>query len=190
MIDPSAAKRIRLLGLDVDGVMTDNAVYLGMIAGARVEFKRFDIQDGLAIGIVRKMGILVAWVSGRESEATTLRATELRIDELIQDDGARKVPAMERMLERRGIGWDEVAFVGDDLADVPVLRRVGLPIAVGNAVDEVKRLVSYVTAARGGAGAVREAIEVFLKARGVWDDGVSGYLRERDDVAAGHRDPA
>ncbi len=185
MIDPAAAKRVRLLGLDVDGVLTDNAIFLGVIDGARVEFKRFDIQDGLAIGIVRKMGIPVAWVSGRCSEATTLRATELRIDELIQDDGARKLPAMEQMLARRDLNWDQVAFVGDDLADIPVLRRVGMPIAVGNAVDEVKRLAAYVTSARGGTGAVREAIEVLLRARGEWDAGVSQYLRDReDDVAA------
>ncbi len=183
MIDPSAARRVRLLGLDVDGVLTDNAVYLGLVAGARVEFKRFDIQDGLAMGMVRKLGILVAWVSGRESEATTLRATELRIDELIQDGTARKLPAMSALLERRRIRWDEVAFVGDDLADVPLLRRVGVPIAVGNAVTEVKQLAVYVTAASGGAGAVREAIEVLLKARGVWDQAVGQYLEERGDVA-------
>jgi 3-deoxy-D-manno-octulosonate 8-phosphate phosphatase (KDO 8-P phosphatase) len=185
MIDSAAARRVRLLGLDVDGVLTDNAVYLGVIGGARVEFKRFDIQDGLAMGIVRKLGMPIAWVSGRHSEATTLRAVELRVDELIQDSGARKVPAMEAMLARRGIDWSEVAFVGDDLADIPVFRRVGLPIAVGNAVEEVKRLAAYVTSARGGMGAVREAIEVLLRARGEWDAGVLQYLKERDDVSAG-----
>ncbi|HSR92819.1 MAG TPA: HAD hydrolase family protein, partial [Gemmatimonadales bacterium] len=134
MIDPAVAGRIRLLGLDVDGVLTDNAVYLGLVAGQRVEFKRFDIQDGLGIGLARRLGMVVALVSGRYSDATTLRATELKIDEVIQDKEARKVPAMTEMLMRRGIGWDEVAFVGDDLADLPVLRRVGLPIAVANAV--------------------------------------------------------
>jgi 3-deoxy-D-manno-octulosonate 8-phosphate phosphatase (KDO 8-P phosphatase) len=122
----------------------------------------------------------MAWVSGRRSDATALRAAELRIDELIQDDGARKVPAMEEMLQRLGLSWDEVAFVGDDLADVPVLQRAGVPIAVGNAVEEVKRLAAYVTGARGGAGAVREAIEVLFRARGDWDEGVRQYLRERD----------
>jgi 3-deoxy-D-manno-octulosonate 8-phosphate phosphatase (KDO 8-P phosphatase) len=127
MIDPAVAGRIRLLGLDVDGVLTDNAVYLGLVAGQRVEFKRFDIQDGLGIGLARRLGMVVALVSGRYSDATTLRATELKIDEVIQDKEARKVPAMTEMLMRRGIGWDEVAFVGDDLADLPVLRRVGLP---------------------------------------------------------------
>lgn len=181
MIDPAVAGRIRLLGLDVDGVLTDNAVYLGLVADQRVEFKRFDIQDGLGIGLARRMGLVVAWVSGRYSDATTLRAAELKIDEVIQDKEARKVPAMTEMLMQRGIGWDEVAFIGDDLADVPVLRRVGLPIAVANAVDEVKELATYITTASGGAGAVREAIETLLHAQGRWDEAVRVYLADRGE---------
>jgi 3-deoxy-D-manno-octulosonate 8-phosphate phosphatase (KDO 8-P phosphatase) len=181
VIDSAVARRIRLLALDVDGVMTDNAVFLGLVGGSRVEFKRFDIQDGLAIGLVRRLGMLVAWVSGRYSDATTLRATELKIDELIQEPGARKVPPMTEMLMRRGVGWDEVAFVGDDLADLPVLRRVGLPIAVANAVEEVKQVASYTTHATGGKGAVREAIEQLLRAQGRWDDAVRTYLADRGE---------
>ncbi len=181
MIDSALAGRIKLLGLDVDGVLTNNSIYLGLVGGQRVEFKQFDIRDGLAIGLARRMGLIVAWVSGRYSDATTLRATELRVDEVIQDKGARKVPAMTEMLLRRGIGWDEVAFVGDDLADLPVFRRVGLPIAVANAVDEVKALAHYQTAARGGDGAVREAIEVLLRAQGRWDEAVRVYLDDRGE---------
>lgn len=181
MIDTALAGRIKLLGLDVDGVLTNNSIYLGLVGGQRVEFKQFDIPDGLAIGLARRMGLIVAWVSGRYSDATTLRATELRVDEVIQDKGARKVPAMTEMLLRRGIGWDEVAFVGDDLADVPVFRRVGLPIAVANAVEEVKALAHYQTAARGGDGAVREAIEVLLRAQGRWDEAVRVYLEDRGE---------
>lgn len=183
MIDRSIAARIKMLALDVDGVVTNNHVYLGLVEGQRIEFKQFDIQDGLAMGLARRMGLLVAWVSGRYSDATTLRATELRIDEVIQDRGARKVPAMTEMLLRRGIGWDEVAFLGDDLADIPVLRRVGLPLAVANAVDEVKRLAAYTTRASGGAGAVREAIELLLRAQGRWDAAVQVYLEDRGEPA-------
>lgn len=182
MIDASVAGRIRLLGLDVDGVITNNAIYLGLVEGQRVEFKQFDIQDGLAMGLARRMGLAIAWVSGRYSDATTLRATELRIDEVIQDRAARKVPAMTEMLLRLGIGWDEVAFLGDDLADVPVLRRVALPLAVSNAVDEVKRLAAYTTQAPGGSGAVREAIDVLLRAQGRWDDAVRVYLEDRGET--------
>ncbi len=183
MIDTAVARRIKVIALDVDGVITNNAVYLGLVAGERGEFKQFDIQDGLAMGLARRMGLLIAWVSGRYSDATTLRATELKVDELIQDRGARKVPAMTEMLLRRGIGWEEVAFLGDDLADVPVLRRVGLPMAVANGVDEVKQLAAYTTRACGGSGAVREAIERILQAQGRWEDAVRVYLEDRGETA-------
>jgi len=181
MIDPALAGRIKLLALDVDGVLTNNAIYVSLVGGQRVEFKQFDIQDGLALGLARRLGLVVAWVSGRYSDATTLRAAELKIDEVIQDRGARKVPAMTDMLLRRGIGWDEVAFLGDDLADVPVLRRVALPMAVANAVDEVKDLAMYVTRLPGGAGAVREAVEVLLRAQGRWQEAVRVYLEDRGE---------
>jgi 3-deoxy-D-manno-octulosonate 8-phosphate phosphatase (KDO 8-P phosphatase) len=181
MIEAAVAGRIKMLAFDVDGVLTNNAVYLGLVADHRVEFKQFDIQDGLATGLARRMGFLVAWVSGRYSDATTLRAAELNIDELIQDPGARKVPAMTEMLLRRGLGWEEVAFVGDDLADIPVLTRVGLPIAVANAVHEVKALCAYTTEATGGAGAVREAIEAVLRAQGKWETAVQTYLQDRGE---------
>ena len=181
MIDGAVAGRVKLLGLDVDGVITNNAIYIGLVNGERVEFKQFDIQDGLAMGLARRMGLQVAWVSGRYSDATTLRASELRIEEVIQDRGARKVPAMTEMLLRLGIGWDEVAFLGDDLADVPVLKRVGLPLAVANAVEEVKRLAVYTTQASGGHGAVREAVEMLLRAQGRWEEAVRVYLEDRGE---------
>ncbi len=183
MIDPAIAGRIKLLGLDVDGVVTNNAIYLGLVNDQRVEFKQYDIQDGLAMGLAKRMGLTLAWISGRYSDATVLRATELHIDELIQDRGARKVPGMTEMLLRLGLGWEEVAFVGDDLADIPVLRRVGLPIAVANAVPEVKALAAYTTVARGGEGAVREVIEQLFKAQGRWDQAVQTYLQDRGEVS-------
>lgn len=182
MIDSAVARRIKLLGLDVDGVITNNAIYLGLVNEQRVELKQFDIQDGLAMGLARRMGMPIAWISGRYSDATMLRAAELQIDELIQDAGARKVPGMTEMLLRRGIGWEEVAFLGDDLADIPVLRRVGLPMAVSNAVKEVKELAAYTTTAAGGYGAVREAIEALFKAQGRWDEAVKAYLGDRGEL--------
>ena len=127
-----------MLGLDVDGVLTDNGVFIGPVAGERVELKRFDIQDGLGLILLRTAGLPVVWLSGRSSEATALRAAELRVEELLQVPGPRKVAAFAEVLQRRGIAWEEAAFVGDDLADLPVLRKVGLPIAVANAVPEVK----------------------------------------------------
>ena len=185
MLDPALARRIKLVGLDVDGVLTDNGVYLGVVADHPVEFKRFHIQDGLGIRLLQSAGIAVAWVSGRESPATALRARELAVDELVQDQGARKLPAFEALLERRGLDWAACAFVGDDLADLPVLRRVALPIAVANAVAEVKSAARIVTAAAGGQGAVREVAELVLKARGEWSGLVERYFVERGDVAHG-----
>ncbi len=178
MIDPALAGRIRLLGLDVDGVLTDNGIFVGPVDGRPVELKRFDIQDGLGHVLLRSAGLPVVWVSGRHSEATALRARELAIDELLQVPGPQKLEAVGDLLQRRGIGWDEVAFVGDDLADLQVLRRVGLPIAVANAVAEVKAVASFVTRAPGGHGAVREVVEALLRARGVWPEMLERYFSE------------
>jgi 3-deoxy-D-manno-octulosonate 8-phosphate phosphatase (KDO 8-P phosphatase) len=175
-LSTSAARRVRLLGLDVDGVLTDNGVFIGPIGGERVELKRFDIQDGLGLVLLRMAGLPVVWVSGRSSEATSLRAAELRVEELLQVPGPRKAAAFGELLERRGIAWEDVAFVGDDLADLPVLRRVGLPIAVANAVPDVKSVAAHVTKAAGGHGAVREVVEGLLKARGEWSEILARYF--------------
>jgi 3-deoxy-D-manno-octulosonate 8-phosphate phosphatase (KDO 8-P phosphatase) len=177
----AAARRVRLLGLDVDGVLTDNGVYIGPVNGTRVELKRFDIQDGLGLILLKTAGIPVVWVSGRSSEATALRAAELRVTELLQVAGPRKAQAFGELLDRHGIGWDAVAFMGDDLADLPILRRVGLPIAVANAVAEVKQVAAYVTRAAGGHGAVREVIEALLQARGEWLDILDQYFAGRTE---------
>ncbi len=182
MIDAIAASRVRLLVLDVDGVLTDNGLYLGPIDGKRVEFKRFDIQDGLGLSLLRGGPITVAWLSARYSEATTLRAEELRIPILVQDSGGRKVPALAAIIAERGLEWDEVAFVGDDLADLGVMERVGLPIAVANAVDEIKTIAHWTTRREGGHGAVREVVEALLKARGEWDSAVLRYRAVREAV--------
>ena len=176
-IDAAAARRVRLLGLDVDGVLTDNGVYIGPIAGDRVELKRFDIQDGLGLILLRTAGLPVVWLSGRSSEATALRAAELRVEELLQVPGPGKFAAFENLLRQRRLDWSEVAFVGDDLADLPVLRRVGLPIAGANAVADVKAVASYITRAPGGHGAVREVIELLLRARGEWPEILERYFR-------------
>jgi len=188
VIDAALARRLKLVGLDVDGVLTDNGVYIGMVGDHPVEFKRFHIQDGIGVRMLRSAGLAVVWVSGRESAATALRARELGVDELIQDSTARKLPAFEGLLARRGLDWEQCAFVGDDLADLPLLARVGLPIAVANGVAEVKAAARFVTTAPGGQGAVREVAELILKARGEWDDLVNKFFVERGDAPHGaHR---
>ena len=181
MLQPSVAERIKVVGLDVDGVMTDAGVYIGAGPQGPIELKRFHIHDSIGIKLLQAAGIKVVIVSGRSSEATELRARELGIDEVFQDQAAQKLPAFQQMLDRAGAAWAEAAFVGDDLPDIPLLRRVGLPVTVQNAVPEVRAVVAYVTSKAGGFGAVREFAEVLLKARGEWDEAVYQYLSERDE---------
>ncbi|MCL4866681.1 MAG: HAD hydrolase family protein [Gemmatimonadales bacterium] len=183
MPDLARAARIRLLVLDVDGVLTDNGIYLGVVDGRRVEFKRFDIQDGLGLALLRGTGVEVAWLSARPSEATVLRAEELRIPTCIQDPRGRKLPVLTGLLADRGLTWEEVGFVGDDLADLAVLKRVGWAVAVANATAEVKAVAHWVTEAAGGHGAVREVVETLLRARGEYDTALARYLDDRDDAA-------
>jgi 3-deoxy-D-manno-octulosonate 8-phosphate phosphatase (KDO 8-P phosphatase) len=183
MLDPVTARRVRLVGLDVDGVLTDNGVYVGMVQHAPTELKRFDIQDGIGIALLKLAGLKVVIVSGRTSEANVLRAEELGVDGFAQDDRARKLPAFEELLGRLNVSWEEAAFVGDDLPDLPLLTRVGLPVGVANATADVKAVARHVTSARGGHGAVREFVETLLRARGEWEATVRAYLAERGDHA-------
>ena len=176
MFDAAIARRIRLIGFDVDGVLTENDVWIGGTVEHREEFNRFDIQDGFGIRLLRDSGIAVAWVTGRTSPSTLLRAAELKVPHVITVNANSKVPAFKALLDTLTIGWDEVAFVGDDVPDMPVLQHVALPIAVANARDEVKAVAKYVTEARGGHGAVREAIERLLKSRGEFDAAVARFF--------------
>ncbi|HTE43619.1 MAG TPA: HAD hydrolase family protein [Gemmatimonadaceae bacterium] len=179
MIDPALARSIRLVAFDVDGVMTDGGIYLGDVAGARLEFKRYEIQDGLGVFFLRLVGIPVAIITGRVSESVRLRAAELGVDELAQDPDGYKLTAFTKILARRAIAPSEVAFVGDDFPDMPLLRIVGLPVAVGNAVPEVQAVCTHQVARHGGHGAVREFVEDFLKARGEWEIAWNKYVDAR-----------
>ena len=127
MIDPALARSIRLVGLDVDGVMTDGGIYLGAADGKPVELKRYEIQDGLGVHFMQRAGLRVAIVTGRVSESVRLRARELDVDDVAQDANARKLPGFLAMLDRHGIAPSEAAFLGDDFPDLAVLRLVGLP---------------------------------------------------------------
>jgi 3-deoxy-D-manno-octulosonate 8-phosphate phosphatase (KDO 8-P phosphatase) len=181
-IPSDVAGAIGLVILDVDGVMTDGGIYLGASeSGERIEMKRFEITDGLGVLMLQKAGIEVAIVTGRRSEVVAMRARELNIEEVHQDPKARKLPVVREMLESRGLEWENAAFLSDDLADIPVLRRVGLPVAVSNAVAEVHSIARWRTNKRGGNGAVREFAEALLKARGEWDTVLDSYLQEREE---------
>jgi 3-deoxy-D-manno-octulosonate 8-phosphate phosphatase (KDO 8-P phosphatase) len=170
------AARVRLLALDVDGVLTDGGIYLGATgSGERVEMKRFDITDGLGIDLLREAGVEVAIVTGRSSESVRLRAEELGIRECHQNASPAKLPVLEGVAERLGVSLDGVAFLGDDLADLAALRQVGFPAAVVNAVPEVRAAARWVSTRSGGAGAVRELAEFLLRARGAWSGAVERY---------------
>lgn len=174
------ARAIRLVILDVDGVLTDAGVYLGRLPGGEtLELKRFDIQDGLGVKLLAGAGITPVVVSGRVSPATDIRMQELGV-EVHQDPDARKLAVVERLMEERGIGWSQVAMIGDDLPDLPVLSRCGLPVAVGNAVPEVTRICLWQTTRDGGRGAVREFIRALLLARGEWDGVVDRYVAGKE----------
>jgi len=156
-------KRVKLLLTDVDGVMTDGSVFIT----PEGEFKQFGIQDGLGLMLIRKWGVKVGWISARPSLVTQRRAEELGIDFLSQKR-ERKVAAAEEILAQAGVDWSEVCFVGDDVVDLCLLKRAGVAVAVANAIEEVKAIAHYVTAARGGHGGVREIVTMILKAQGKW----------------------
>jgi 3-deoxy-D-manno-octulosonate 8-phosphate phosphatase (KDO 8-P phosphatase) len=179
VIDPGLARRIRLVGLDVDGVLTDGGIYLGATGGTSLEFKRYEIQDGLGIHFLRQAGIRVAIVTGRVSDSVRLRAAELEIEDVAQDAYARKLPAFRRILERHQIAPANAAFIGDDFPDLAIHRMVGLPVAVANAVPEIRRVSTLHLTRHGGRGAVREFAELLLKARGDWERIVEEYVTER-----------
>jgi len=181
-IPEEVARAVKLVILDVDGVLTDAGVYMGTDGvGEVVELKRFDIQDGLGIQLMREAGIQVALVSGRVSRATEVRARELGLEECHQEAGARKLPVVRDIMDRMELDWPQVAMMGDDLPDLPVLRKVGLPVAVGNAVREVRQVATWTTRREGGRGAVREFARVLLETRGEWDDLVEAYCAARSD---------
>ena len=179
MIAIEAAKRVRLVVLDVDGVLTDAGYYLGDVEGQPTEFLRFDIQDGIGIVLMRSAGIKVGIITGRESHAVRLRAAQLSVDSVVQDRGGRKVAALRRMVAEFGVGLDEVAFVGDDIPDLGPMRLVGMPVAVGNAVASVRSTAQVHLTGHGGRGAVREFADALLTARGQLTECVEKYVSSR-----------
>jgi len=156
--------KVKLFLCDVDGILTDASVFIGL----EKEIKRFHIRDGLGMMMLRKEGVLIGWVSNRPSTATTLRAEELKIDFLVQAKGS-KVQKVEALLAETGFKWDEVCYMGDDVVDLGVLRRVGIAATVANAIPEAKANSHYVTRVEGGQGAVREVVDLILKAQNRWN---------------------
>ncbi|MBF0565321.1 MAG: HAD-IIIA family hydrolase [Nitrospirae bacterium] len=168
-----AARRIKLLILDVDGVMTSGGIILDNEGN---EFKSFHVRDGQGIKLLRDNGINVAILTGRLSKVVDRRAAELGIVDVFQCRSS-KLGAYEELKAKYGLSDDEIACVGDDLADLPLLVRGGLPVSVPEAGIEVKNRAMLVTKAGGGRGAVREVCEIILKAKGLWDSLIEDLCR-------------
>lgn len=163
---------IQLLALDVDGVLTDGTLIINADGS---ESKFFNSLDGHGIRMWRRAGLKVAFLSGRQSAPTKHRAEQLEIDYCLQDCHD-KLPAIEKLLGQIGLSAQQVAYIGDDLPDLPVIKYAGFGVAVANATDEVKQFADYVTVRNGGSGAVREVIEYILKDTGKWQELIKRYL--------------
>ena len=169
------AAPIKLLLMDVDGVLTDGRLYnVPDAQGNMVETKGFDSQDGIALQWLHWKGIKAGVISGRVSPATAERAKQVRMTYVYQGH-IEKIPILEEILADAKLDKTQVAYIGDDLTDIVVMHRVGLAIATANARVEVKQEAHYVTSAPGGSGAVREAVEMILKAQGCWDEILQKY---------------
>ncbi len=163
------AARIEVLLMDVDGTMTDGSVtLLSQADGTALEIKSFDAHDGQGLTLARTGGLRTGCITGRESAALLRRAHEMKM-EFIYMKQPLKMPAYEEILRTTGVPDAAVAYIGDDLPDIPLMQRVGLAIAVGDAVPEVKKAAHYTTRALAGHGAVREAVELVLKSKGIWE---------------------
>ncbi len=169
------AARVRMVLMDVDGVLTDGRLYnVPDATGKMVETKGFDSQDGIALQWLCWKGIKTGLISGRISPATDERARQCKFSYVYQGH-IEKIPILEEILADSKIERDQVAYIGDDLTDIVVMRRVGFAIATANARPEVKRAAHTVTSASGGSGAVREAIEMILSAQGFWEEILTKY---------------
>ena len=172
-ISPALKKRaakIQVLLMDVDGTLTDGGVtLLSQTDGTALEIKTFDAHDGQGLTLANTAGVRTGVITGRESPALVRRAREMKI-EFVYQKQPQKIPAYEEILKKAGVPESAVAYVGDDLPDLPVMKRVGLAAAVGDAVPEVKRAAHYVAKAHAGKGAVREVIELILRSKGIWEE--------------------
>jgi 3-deoxy-D-manno-octulosonate 8-phosphate phosphatase (KDO 8-P phosphatase) len=168
------ARRVRLLVLDVDGVLTDGRMILSERGD---ELKAFHTHDGLGINLARRSGILVALVTGEKSPIAQARGAKLGLEDIVLG-ARRKGEVLAELMAKHGVSPEQTAFMGDDLLDLPALERAGLAVAPANAVPEVRAIAHVVTRAAGGAGAVRECVELILRAQGRWREAVRAFVSE------------
>ena len=166
------AKKIKLLLLDVDGVLTDGRIVYGNYGD---ELKNFDVSDGLGIILLKAAKLKCAILTAKGSPVVKKRAKDLKIDK-VYGDFHYKIKALDSIKKNFKVSNEEICFVGDDIIDIPILRRVGLSVAVPEASDDLKQIVDYITKKSGGRGAVREVCELLLKAQGKWADATRSYF--------------
>jgi 3-deoxy-D-manno-octulosonate 8-phosphate phosphatase (KDO 8-P phosphatase) len=164
--------KIKMLITDVDGVLTDGTI---IISADGTESKKFSLLDGHGIKMWHRAGLATAFISGRDTSATSIRARQLNVDYVFQGC-KKKLPAFEKLLEKAGLSENQVAYIGDDLMDLPLVKRAGLGVAVAGSASELKDAADYVTTAQGGSGAVREVIEYILKDTGKWQELIQRYM--------------
>jgi 3-deoxy-D-manno-octulosonate 8-phosphate phosphatase (KDO 8-P phosphatase) len=172
------ARRIKLIAMDVDGVLTDGAIFLG---NNGEELKAFNVHDGMGITLAHQAGLYTAIITGRESEIVRRRGEELKIVDIHQKI-SNKAECVKGLLEKYKLTLEEVAFIGDDLNDVPLFLLVGFAAAVANATPEAKQHAQFITNAAGGRGAVRELIEYILKAQDKWGQVIDKYIKGPSEV--------
>ena len=168
-VDPEIierARRIKLLLMDCDGVLTDGRLWLTPDGD---EQKAFHTRDGQGISLIQRAGLHTGIITGRTSSAVERRAHDLKMS-YVRQDAKDKIKALEEIVAEAGVTAADCAYIGDDLADMPLMRQVSLAVAVADAAEDTKQVAHYVTACRGGHGAVREVIDLILKAQGRWDE--------------------
>lgn len=165
------AKKIKLLLLDVDGVLTDGKI---IYDSKGRDMKFFDVHDGLGVYLLQKAGIPTILITAKGSKAIRPRARDMRVAEVFENISP-KTAILDKILKRYKVALDEICFAGDDLVDLCLMKRVGFPIAVFNAAPEIKQVASYITLREGGRGAVREISELILKSQGKWQEQVRSY---------------
>jgi 3-deoxy-D-manno-octulosonate 8-phosphate phosphatase (KDO 8-P phosphatase) len=181
------ARRIKVLLYDVDGVLTNGDITIippldGNPEGRATEIKSFSAHDGMGISIARLAGLKIGWVTKRQSQVVAIRARDLKIDHVYQGQ-SNKVEALDKIIADEHCTLDEIAYVGDDIIDLPVMRKVGLAIATANARPQAKAAAHYITPLPGGQGAGRDAIDFLLNARGILDQTIEQYLDPTNPAA-------
>ncbi|MDP3790216.1 MAG: HAD hydrolase family protein [Candidatus Omnitrophota bacterium] len=167
------ARRVRMLIVDIDGVMTDGRIVYSVYGD---ELKFFDVTDGFGISLINRVGIKTIIITAKKSRIVKLRARDLKVTRAYAGFIDKRIPFND-VLKRFKIPAEEICFIGDDLIDVPILKQVGFAVSVPNGMEEVKAIAHHITAKSGGRGAVREICELILKSQGKWDEATSRYFK-------------